>query len=472
MQGKRIQLEVPPLKLNNEWQILFLNYIFQSIENAQYGRVADLIQFILCEGGLGSGKTYICAYVFILLLFAFPGNLGLAGAETYTVVTDVVIPQILEILPPETILRYIKSPKHTIWLKNGSQIWFRQLSKAGRVKGPQFGAMLVEEASNISKSVNDMLIARLRKPGIPFRCLLYPTNPEEYSHVAKLFDRQKDNPNYRTYISTTKDNKDNLPSNYEDNLRLSYDEILQLKYLDGIRVNTLGKEYPEFTKKAHGYGPKNVLGIVKAPEGFDYIIAGCDVGFATPGCLAVIGIRDLTYWLLDIVYTKGKGETWWVDEGKRLHDKWGFSTLWVDAAEPGRIDQYVKAGLDARASIKDKGSVQGRRGMLRTLMHIRPDTGHPRFYYNYEECKIFAEEALALSKKRVPGTEHEYTEDVANNSQDHAIDAVTYAIYGDSKEHVDWSKSEVYKPETSSRDMIDTFSAGIDPFSNHNPFGV
>lgn len=465
-------LEVPPIKLNNEWQIYFLNYIFQCIQQAKYERAADMVQFILCEGGLGSGKSYICAYIFILLLFIFPGNLGLAGAETYPVVKDLVIPQILELLPPETIAKYPQSHPQSILLKNGSQIWFRQLSKAGKVKGPQYGAIYVEEASNISKSVNDMLIARLRQPGIPLRCLLYATNPEEYSHVAKLFDRQKDNTNYRSYISTTKDNKDNLPSNYEENLRLSYDEILQLKYLDGVRVNTLGKEFPEFTKKAHGYGHDNVLGIVKAPEGFDYIITGCDVGFATPGCLAVIGIRDLTYWLLDIVYTAGKGETWWVDEGKRLHDKWGFSTLWVDAAEPGRIDQYVKAGLDARASIKDKGSVQNRRGMLRTLMHIRPDTGYPRYYYNYEECKIFAEEALALSKKKVPGTEHEYTEEVANNSHDHAIDAVTYAIYGDSKEHVDWSESEVIKPEESNRDMIDTYMAGGTPFGNNNPFGV
>lgn len=460
MNKNRLEIDVPPIKLNNKWQIQMLHFIFQCIKNARNTRAVDMVQFLLCEGGLGSGKSYICAYVFILLLFAFPGNLGLAGAATYPVVKDLVIPQILDILPPETIAKYEKTHPQNIFLKNGSEIRFRQLAEAPKVKGPQYGAILVEEASNISQSVNNMLIGRLRQPGIPFRCLLYPTNPEEDSQVAKLFDLQKDNPFYKAYFSKTKDNKDNLPVNYEDNLRLTYDENLQLKYLDGKRVKSLGKVFPEFSKKVHGFGADNVLGIEKAPEAFDYIIAGVDNGHATPGCIAIIGVKDKTYWLIDIVYTPGRNETWWVSEAVRLHDKWGYTTLWVDCANPDRIAAYKDAGLDARPSLKDKGSVQGRLGMLLILIHVRPDTGFPRIYYDIDKCSIFGEEALSLRNKKVHGTDNDYSEEIDRRCPNHAIDAGTYAIYGDWKEHVDWKETETYKPKSETRDVIDTFMAG------------
>lgn len=461
MTENRLNINVPPIKLNNQWQIQMLHFVFQCIRNAKDARLVDMVQFILCEGGLGSGKTYICAYVFILLLFAFPGNLGLAGAATYPAVKDIIIPQILEILPPETIAKYERTHPQNIYLKNGSGIWFRQLAEAPKVKGPQYGVMLVEEASNISPSVNNMLIGRLRQPGIPFRCMLYPTNPEEDSHVAKIFDLQKDNPFFRAYYSATKDNKDNLPVNYEENLRLTYDENLQLKYLDGKRVKSLGKAFPEFSKKTHGFGPDNVLGIKKAPASFDYIIAGADNGYTNPGCILIIGVKDKTYWLIDIVYSPGKNETWWVSEAVRLHKKWKFTTLWVDSADPDRVDAYKDAGIDARPSIKDKGSVQGRLGMLRNLIHIRPDTGYPNFYYDLDKCSIFGEEALGLRKKKIHGTENDYSEELDRHCPNHAIDAGTYAIYGDWKEETpDWSITESYKPKSDIRDSADAYAAG------------
>jgi hypothetical protein len=461
MTENRLNIDVLPIKLNNQWQINMLHFLFQCLRNAKDARLADMVQFILCEGGLGSGKTFICAYIFILLLFVFPGNLGLAGAATYPGVKDILIPQILEILPPETIAKYERTHPQNIYLKNGSQIRFRQLAEAPKVKGPQYGVMLVEEASNISEPVNNMLLGRLRQPGIPLRCLLYATNPEEDSPVAKLFDLQKDNPFFRSYISQTKDNKDNLPVNYEENLRLTYDENLQLKYLDGKRVKSLGKAFPEFSKKTHGFGPDNVLGIKKAPESFDYVIAGADNGHATPGSIAVIGVKDKTYWLVDLVYTPGQNETWWVAEAVRLHDKWGYTTLWVDCANPDRIAAYKEAKLDARPSLKDKGSVQGRLGMLLILIHVRPDTGYPRFYYDIDKCAIFGEEAMGLRKKKMPGTENNYTEELDRRCPNHAIDAGTYAIYGDWKEETpDWSITESYKPKSVIRDSAAAYMGG------------
>jgi hypothetical protein len=471
MIDNKLDIDVLPIKLNVKWQINMLHFIFQCIKNSGDARVADMVQYILCEGGLGSGKSFICAYVFILLLFAFPGNLGLAGAATYPVVQDLVIPQILEILPPETIETYKKSHPQNIYLKNGSEIRFRQLAEAPKVKGPQYGAILVEEASNITQSVNNMLLGRLRQPGIPFRCLLYPTNPEEDSQVAKLFDLQKDNPYFKAYFSQTKDNKENLPDNYEPNLRLTYDENEQLKYLDGKRVESLGKAFPEFSKKAHGFGPDNVLGITRAPESFDYIIAGCDIGYTDPGCIGVIGIKDKTYWLLDIVYTPGKDQIWWVSEAVRLHDKWNYTTLWVDAAEPNMVAAFVKAGLDARSSIKDKGSVQGRLGKLRNLIHIRPDTGYPTFYYDILQCMIFGEEVLGLKKRKIPGTSNKYCEDIANNSVNHAIDAVTYAIYSEWKEHVDMSEIETYKPKSATKEVVTAYMGGRKNYDNKKYIG-
>lgn len=448
-----------PIKRNNKWQVKLINYVVACVKKVK-NEIKTLTKYILCEGGLGSGKSHIAAYIFIFLMVVFPGNLGLAGAATYPAVRDVVIPQILKILPAALIREYRLSHPQVIILINGSEIRFRQLDKAAKVKGPEYGAIYVEEASNINLSVLHMLIARLRQPGIPLRVAIFATNPEDYSKIADIFDAQKDNDNYIYFHSETKDNTANLADDYEKNQRMVLSPRLQKKYLDGIRIKSLGIAFPEFNKKLHAWGPDNVLGIRGPPESFNYVIGGGDNGYANPGSLVVLGVKDKRYYLLDMVYRAGKREGWWVEEAVQLNEKYGVSSWWIDSADPDRIDAYIEAGMDAKPAVKDKGSVQNRLGRFGQLLHVRPDINEPLFNYNPETCEDFEEEVIGLRKKEKPGTEDEYLEEIRKTCPNHAIDAVTYAIYGDWKEQVDWKEAEAYKPEGTTRDMVDTYLAG------------
>lgn len=427
-------------------------------------------QFVLCEGGMGSGKSFGSAFLFIMFMLCYKNNLGLAAAETYPVVTDLVIPQILKILPPETIHRYKLSHPQTIYLRNGSEIRFRQIEEARKQKGPQYGAILIEEGSNVGRASYNILISRLRLTTVPHQMMLISTNPEPDSPVAQMFDEQKDNPNYAYFHSKTSDNADNLPDNYEYNLRIAYDDDLVAKYVDGKRVENKGKFYPTFSERLHSWGPGNVLGVKKPPESFDDVIAGADKGFSKPGCIAVIGIKDGEFWLLDGVYTTHQLEGWWVVEAQRLYEKWHYTYFWVDSADPDRVQAYKDAGLDSRPSIKDKGSVLARLDRLAKYLHVRPDTGRARFYYN-PKLKDFKKEMAGFKRKKKPKTDNEYYEEPPLDSVDHYIDAVTYALYGYFKESIDWSNARTIGKKDEFRDNIDGYLSGQGFDSGGGPGG-
>jgi PBSX family phage terminase large subunit len=139
------------------------------------------IDIALYQGGFGSGKTFSGSLLGILLCYVYPGIKGLVGAQTFPLVRDTTLATYLELLKgfgyeEKVNYRYLKS-EQKIEFRNGSEIYFKSLENPNKLKSLNLGFVEIEEMSDISEDVFNMLIGRLRQQGIRVYRLFGHTNP-------------------------------------------------------------------------------------------------------------------------------------------------------------------------------------------------------------------------------------------------------------------------------------------------------
>lgn len=237
-----------------------------------------------------------------------------------------------------------------------------------------------------------------------------------------------------SFHATAYDTKHVSRERLEEDRVTTPEEIFKREWLCDFDA-TEGVVYTEFSERFHVRTPP-------ATTRFTGYLVGGDHGLQDPSVLLLIGIegsgRDVTAWVLDEIYERGRGPIWWQQAATKLISRFPHALWYCDPAGYGDSANalYHAAGAKMRTVVKDAGSVERGIGVLKRWLKIQtrrrqgdalvPDDEFARLYV-HPRCKNLIREFGLYRHKRDPRDTNIVLEDIVPGS-DHALDALRYAI--------------------------------------------
>lgn len=244
---------------------------------------------------------------------------------------------------------------------------------------------------------------------------LFISSPKGFNHFYDLHNYEFDskinaNDEWKSFKFTTYDNPF-IPRDEIEAARLSMTEDrFAQEYLGEFRKME-GLVYKEFDRTKHIFDdatPRRATAEVLAPV---------DFGYTNPAVILTIHHdTDNHYWVTDEWYKTQKTNQEIIEVAKTLR----ANVYYPDPAEPDRIEEMRRAGLNVRDVSKDipKGIDAVRELFKQGRLHI------------HERCHHLISE---LESYRYPekSTNHNESE-VPVKEDDHCVDALRYALYNNS----------------------------------------
>jgi len=207
-------------------------------------------KFQAMVGGFGSGKSQASVFRTLHLAKVRDKCVMLQVAPTYSLLSDVNIPDYEDILSKYRIKYDYNKQNKKIVFNQGSlnaEVWFRSADRPERIVGFDVTDFQIDEYDILTPSKQKELwrkiIARAR--GCDNTTGGVTTTPEGFRETYELFEKNKIGP--LTRAKTT----DNifLPQDYIDTLYDQYDEQLVKQYINGEFVNINGMQaYYSFSR--------------------------------------------------------------------------------------------------------------------------------------------------------------------------------------------------------------------------------
>jgi predicted phage terminase large subunit-like protein len=182
----------------------------------------------LFVGGIGSGKTWAGA----LEVVRQPGGTRvMVVAPTYRVLKDATLPAFMEAARP--LVRSHRRAELVTELVNGTEILWRTATEPDRLRGPNLGAVWIDEAAMIKTAdAFEVLVGRLRlDPGR----LWATTTPKGFNWLHDLAQ----DPKTGVHHASTRDNAA-LPDDFADFVADRYTTDLAEQELEGRFVDLSG----------------------------------------------------------------------------------------------------------------------------------------------------------------------------------------------------------------------------------------
>lgn len=156
------------------------------------------------------------------------------------------------------------------------------------------------------------------------------------------------------------------------------------------------------------------------PQNFDEEIFGLDFGYNNPCAFISIGIKDTLCYLDEVIYENKLTNSELINKIKLYFEKRGmekslkekYPVIYADSAEPNRIAEFTNAGLNIHPADK---SVKDGIDFLKTLK-----------IYSKKSNENINREVLNYSYKK---DKNGIILDEPMKSDDHAMDAIRYALY-------------------------------------------
>jgi phage terminase large subunit len=274
-----------------------------------------------------------------------------------------------------------------------------------RVRGMFFDFIVVDEVAQMDEfwvSWRETLLPTLtdRRGKV-----LFLSTPVGFNHFYDLYQEELNNVDFKSFKFTSYDNP-TLPEGEIDTIKTySTEDSFAQEYLADFRKRQ-GLVYPEFKREHH---------VVKeAPAEFSEIICGVDFGYTAPACVLKIGIdKDSHFWVLDEWYKTGQTGMQIAEVAAHYRP----NMVYGDPAEPDKIQDLKNAGLYVRETNKDiiHGVDRVREMFKQNRVHI---LGHCQNLIAELESYHYADPKPDRNQSERPV-----------KSNDHAIDALRYAIY-------------------------------------------
>jgi phage terminase large subunit len=161
-----------------------------------------------------------------------------------------------------------------------------------------------------------------------------------------------------------------LDSKHEDNPACTPEDIAVLDALTGVRYLRLrkgiwaaaeGMVYEEWTPERHVLSKEQLvkLGIFQengmiSRDVVKRVFAAVDWGYTNPGVIQTWAIDgDGRMYLVHEIYQTNRDIDWWIEQAKRVKDRFGVEQFVCDPAEPSYIEQFNKNRLHAIKGAND-----------------------------------------------------------------------------------------------------------------------
>lgn len=219
-------------------EVIETGYVPNDKQLLAHARAEKLVMY---GGAVGGGKTVFLVNELIQLCLDFPGNrVYFCQHELVTFMAN-CYPKLMEYLPFKLVKRHDHQRREVTFI-NGSMLAYGGLRPSGadrdlsRVKGSDWGAFGIDEASETQERYANMLIRslRLRLPGggRPYYKALFTSNPEDcwlkywfidegYLVEPGVF-KIKGKPNRVFVQARIDDNSGNLPDDYRETMLESF----------------------------------------------------------------------------------------------------------------------------------------------------------------------------------------------------------------------------------------------------------
>jgi len=320
---------------------------------------------------------------------------------------------------------------------------FRSCDTPSKFKSINFDFVLLDEPVDIDEDIFLMLQGRIRgdnirKHGVSVedykRMKRDPDiKPKKYSHryiamagnpagrmnwVYQFFFEKAPANSFKIHTKT-KDNKF-LPEDYIQSMYDTYDFEYARRYLEGEWGSFVGLVYKNYDYTKH---------VKELPKtGYEYYIAGVDVGFTNPTAMIVVGIdKDRRANILQEYYKKGMTTDATVEVMKGWNKKYNFRRIFVD---PSAADWIEKARIQKLRVYEGNNDID--KGVAKIKSLFAND-----FILIDRSCENFLKEleSYQYDKRSLNGNETEKP----MKKNDHLLDSIRYCF----TEYNPWRKESM-----------------------------
>ena len=299
----------------------------------------------------------------------------------------------------------INEARLEIRLVNGSLIVLRGWEAIETLRGQAFDLVVLDEVA----SMRDFWLhwEEVIRPTLTDRKGegIFISTPKGFNHFYDLFKKEDTDVDYKSFHFTSYDNP-HLPHEELDKARkeITEDRFAQEYMADFRRMQ--GLVYKEFSRERHIYTNKPTNTIDRS--------VGVDFGWTNP--CAIIPVdkdADLTYYVPSEWYKTEKTTAEIIEVARSFQG----NKYYPDPAEPDRIEEMRRAGLNIREVSKDvEAGVNAVRELFKTN----------KLFINKDCVNLISE----LETYRYPDKKPDKNEpEIPIKENDHALDALRYVLY-------------------------------------------
>lgn len=381
------------------------------LTDKQYNHINDNTRHLMIMGSAGSGKTIFACTKVILYALEFPKARIGVFRQTLPSLKKTAWKEIRELLLKYNIAHNENKSDGVITLDNGSTIEFIPTDSDEKLRSLNLDFVYVEQAEEISKDVYTELDLRIR----------HTISQEHYGQMLLVVQPQsKTHWLYKEfYIFHDDDDEYNkIHFSYLENPYLPekqkkvYEDLKESDY-DKYRTHTLG-EWITDSKQIF----TNNWTVGHPRDYFNFYVGGVDWGYNSPACFLLCGFFDDECYVLGEVYRTEMTTYEFLDRIRDLLASHHLTfddldAVYCDSADPEKIEVFFQNGLNTYPSVKNV------RDKISTAKATR--------IYVDESCENLIRELPEYQWKKNKNGEI-LDEPIKEN--DHATDALMYAIYG------------------------------------------
>tara|TARA_A100001515_G_scaffold144747_1_gene149857 strand:+ start:849 stop:2159 length:1311 start_codon:yes stop_codon:yes gene_type:complete len=395
------------IKLNDKQ-----SQVFRAIFDENMKIKPDCPTEVAYFGAFRCGKSLVMMMVAYYICRQYPNTNWLFCRGTYPELKDSVIPQFIELFPPDDYGYEYKQSDRVAKFDNNSVINFRAFDRDTKILSNEYSGATLCQAEEIPEPLFLMILGRLSGSSLPKPLLFCEGNPADTWAKERYIENK---PDHVLFIEgTTFDNADNLPKNYIENLKLNYPADYIDRYLYGGWNRTSDRVYTAIAD--HHLIPRLKL------EKHWYKCIGLDHGTINDTSLV---------WLCKSEY----GSVYVYDE---WHQKQASINDIVQAAKRyGNIP--IIADYSMKTPDRDYGSwwndlkarglrlIEARKDKKANILLVN-QMFHQNELYMFDSVKYVWDQHKKYRYKPVGLNEKENRSEDVIKKDDHSVDALQYAI--------------------------------------------
>lgn len=234
---------------------------------------------------------------------------------------------------------------------------------------------------------------------------LFISTPKGFNHFYDLSNKEIKDKDFKTFHFTSYDNPF-IPKSEIDREKLSKPEdTFAQEYMADFR-KTQGLVYKDFDREKHIFTDTSINAIDR--------LVGIDWGYTNPSAVyLILKDNDSDYWITQEYYKTGKTTSEIIEYASALRG----NKYYPDPAEPDRIEEMRRSGLNVREVSKDiEAGISTVQELLKTnRLHIHSSCVN---LISEFETYRYPDKKPDMNEKETPVKEN-----------DHALDSIRYVLY-------------------------------------------